>query len=504
MKKNILLISCLILSYTSVFGLSENWSSYRNATLDYFSSTVEINTVADLAQIAYLVNSGTTLSGKTIVLKSNLDLTDHYWTPIGSSSTYYLDADFNGNGKTITGLYITTTSNYQGLFGYTKGKIKNLSVVSGIISGGSYTAALAGYCNDSIVNCSNNAAVIGVGYVGGLVGKNDYGVVYNCCNTKPVQGTSSYVGGIAGYSLGNILDSYNTATITSSASSLGGISGYNFGLIQECYNTGAVSASGWAGGIVGTNTKKINSCYNTGSVTIQDDYAGGIAGDVESGGTISNCYNRGTIKSTNSYVIGGLAGQNYYGAVQYSYNTGTISVSAYASYVGAVVGKNDGGTLNCCYYDKQTCSNYKGINNADVSYQAEGLTTSSIKSTSLFSYLNFSSNGTYWKADYATNINDGYHILLWQKDPTATEIKNTTQNTTLQLYPNPAKNQVTVSGLAGKYTLTIYGLNGNLLLTQSLYSTQTLDISALSKGLYIVSIQTENGEKLQTKLVVGN
>ena len=57
------------------------------------------------------------------------------WTPIGNSSQQY-SGTFDGNGHTISGLYIDISDNdYQGLFGYVSGsgKIEKLTVSGSVI-----------------------------------------------------------------------------------------------------------------------------------------------------------------------------------------------------------------------------------------------------------------------------------------------------------------------------------------------------------------------------------
>ena len=51
------------------------------------------------------------------------------WIPIGTSSINSYKGTFDGNGKTISGLYIKSTADYQGLFGRVNGgTVKDLSV----------------------------------------------------------------------------------------------------------------------------------------------------------------------------------------------------------------------------------------------------------------------------------------------------------------------------------------------------------------------------------------
>lgn len=71
------------------------------------------------------------------MLVNDLDLSVHRWIPIGGGaqanggSTYSFHGDFDGNGKTIRGLYVDESGREFSavLFGcYTGGMIKNLTV----------------------------------------------------------------------------------------------------------------------------------------------------------------------------------------------------------------------------------------------------------------------------------------------------------------------------------------------------------------------------------------
>jgi len=62
------------------------------------------------------------------------------------------------------------------------------------------------------------------------------------------------------------------------------------------------------------------------------------------------------------------------------------------------------------------------------------------------------------------------------------------------VYPNPVKDKVTfVTGLYNNLELSIYNLQGKPVLKQKLPYTQTIDISALPKGLYVYIITGKNG-----------
>ncbi len=70
------------------------------------------------------------------------------WTPIGNSYDNKYQGTFDGNGKTISNLYINATSDDTGFFGYADdGSIKNITFDNAKVkSTGDYsTGILAGY-----------------------------------------------------------------------------------------------------------------------------------------------------------------------------------------------------------------------------------------------------------------------------------------------------------------------------------------------------------------------
>ena len=265
----------------------------------------DIYTVEDLVAFRDAVNVGNSFSGKTINLKADLDLssvcssTKGSWVPIGNSDTTRFEGIFDGDGKTISGLYINNSSAYQGLFGLvgTGGQIKNITC-EGSVKVSGYGGGISGYNLGLITRCINKATV------------STNGNVYN-------------IGGISGWNYGTIVECANRGTI-SGYDGVGGIAGaHESGAIKKCCNFGTIYASvtgagGIAGGTHGSGAiAKIFNSYNNASVTAGSYWAGGIMGSCGwSGGTayIYNCY---TIKNT---TILGRNFRNYNGSNNYTTN----------------------------------------------------------------------------------------------------------------------------------------------------------------------------------------
>ncbi len=269
-----------------------------------------IKTAAQLAYFSSAVNDGATFSGKYIILADNIILNSlisveywsetppkNKWTPIGSLANPFCGT-FDGNGRTISGIYISTSSSYQGLFGNVSGGIvKNVSISSSYISGGNFTGGIAGrlYADKSwggralITGCYSSGIVTGTGYVGGIVGLSyaylsGSTTTISCCySTASVTGLSYNVGGIVGRNMAN------PASANSSA----------FSVIENCCSSGPVSGFEYVGGIAGQNSASI---YSTASVLTSysvsslsgGSYTGGIVGQkyaVATGtASVQKCY----------------------------------------------------------------------------------------------------------------------------------------------------------------------------------------------------------------------
>lgn len=178
----------------------------------------------DLKDFREAVKTTPTLNALQV---ANITLNDA-WTPIGTYSNPY-DGTYDGGGYTISGLTITGSDDYQGLFGY--------------------TAATATIKNVHIVDCN----VTGYSYMGGLVGQN-YGTITACSATGTVTGTGSRIGGLVGMNYGTITACYTAGTVTGGSIYIGGLVGDNDGTITACYAAGTVTGSSLIGALVGENS----------------------------------------------------------------------------------------------------------------------------------------------------------------------------------------------------------------------------------------------------------
>lgn len=213
------------------------------------SSPYLISTAEQLQQLATDVNGGNTYSGTYFKLTQDIDLSSvcskekGSWTSIGNFTNKF-SGTFDGCGYKISGLYINSSSSYQGLFGYldSDGTIKNLGIVNSNVTatGNIGSISIGGLCGNNsgtIEKCYNTGNVTGNEAVGGVCGNNT-GTIKNCYNTGTVTG-SQFVGGMCGYSNGTIENCHNIGTVTGTSESLtyiGSVCGYNYnGIITNCY-----------------------------------------------------------------------------------------------------------------------------------------------------------------------------------------------------------------------------------------------------------------------------
>ncbi len=208
-----------------------------------------------------------------------------FWTPIAnySENSRVFSGIFDGKGFTIYGLAISSTSDYQGLFGYIEnGQVRNVNISYANVSGGSYVGTIAGYANNrsSITQVAVEKAVIsGKKNVGGISGYLTKKSNISLCGfSGEIKATEFRIGGITGcvFDDSTISQSYNVGTISTTAKYVGGIAGTgSAGVVISCYNRGNVSGNHYVAGIVGNNVgTDIASCYNASDVKSVSDPEG--------------------------------------------------------------------------------------------------------------------------------------------------------------------------------------------------------------------------------------
>jgi len=271
----LLLVMAILIPYGGAWAQTPPSKGDGSADKPY-----KISTAAELAWFRDQVNSGNNTISAT--LTKDIDLSEFChaadgttytdelsWTPIT-----WFQGTFDGNGKTISNLYINATSNYTGFFGYAYvGSIKNITFDNARVKNtGGYNFGIlvgnAGSCIIENIKTLANCSVEGENYVGGIAGVAN-GNISNCENRATVKGIRSLGGVVAAYSGNSITSCANYGVVTGSGESVGGIAGYfNSGTIQNSANYGDVTGTDNVGNLIGLAEEcNLNNVLGTGNVT---------------------------------------------------------------------------------------------------------------------------------------------------------------------------------------------------------------------------------------------
>ena len=215
LHRTILLVATLIAAVG--IAKADTWDGSISTAWYENGEPYEIHSAADLAGLAQLVNDSpfwnrVDFAGKTITLMTDIDLGANgasglKWPMIGDGDNKPFRGTFNGNGHTISNVYVN--NNYgtgsdeagltiksprvAGLFGVNEGTIQNLTVQNGYFLGIGHhrlpifndidcAGAIAGVNNGTIENCTAiqvSPEVRGGHYAGSICGQNN-GTVTGC------------------------------------------------------------------------------------------------------------------------------------------------------------------------------------------------------------------------------------------------------------------------------------------------------------------------------------
>jgi hypothetical protein len=298
-------ILLLVAYFNAPLAADENtpstyWSDYAgNARLgggsgDTEATAITITTPEELALFSLNVYNGNLYKGKYVVLKNDIDLAGHLWTPIGQVCVdgkgvrveNMFSGIFDGKGYTIEnmvivkGLYKSKWDTYYlGLFSYVEGVIRNLNLVDFQIRARSVdfrVGSLCCYNSGTIENCNVSGSIKSLGHTGGFTSGN-FGVISNCGANVSVTQSGKYDNAAVGGFVGKNDD----------------------GTIKNCYVVGYMSGEcefigGFAGKYVAyyPHETSITNCYSAVEMTYSNNtkaYQAGFCpvGNLED---VSNCY----------------------------------------------------------------------------------------------------------------------------------------------------------------------------------------------------------------------
>ncbi|WP_419911263.1 fibronectin type III domain-containing protein [Candidatus Poriferisodalis sp.] len=209
------------------------------------------------------------------------------WTPVDRfSGRHGRHVVFEGNGHTISNLFVDTTSSNAGLFACVcSSVVRNLGLESVDVTGTKNVGGLAGTTSQggAITGSYTTGEVSGGSSVGGLVGQQTSGSIVDGYSTAQVSadgtGGNEFIGGLVGrLLLGSVKGSYAGGDVSGgTAVKVGGLVGVNYGSIVASYASGDVSGTGiLVGGLVGFNQGPITASYAVGNLS-GAQAAGGLA-----------------------------------------------------------------------------------------------------------------------------------------------------------------------------------------------------------------------------------
>ena len=221
------------------------WSN--NADTDWGSNYAEsnefyISTAAQLAQFAYMVNnSSKQFSGKTVRLIADIDLSAHYWVPIGYKEARAFAGTFDGQGHTVSGTCFTSEGSFPstgnvfcGLFGVNgaKGTVSNVHVANSTFEARYNVGGVVAYNKGTVEFCSVASDVI-------------------VRSTAPDSGDQGAIrfAGIVASNLGTVRGCVSNANLSDHNGKeryyIGGIVAHNFGTVESCVWLGDAAHLGY-------------------------------------------------------------------------------------------------------------------------------------------------------------------------------------------------------------------------------------------------------------------
>ena len=236
----------------------DNWINYAATSYQSGTGTAAdpyiIASASQLAKLAYETRvNNNRYYGKYFKLAANIDLGGRNWTPIGAiqykdkfmNDTESFGGYFDGNGFTISNLYVSVPTNrsweYCGLFGFVRGaddqkaEIKNLAVTNAWVG----------------------SPDIETKYIVGILGGAAFNTEIDSCYTQ-------------GNTLGSGFVGWNSVN----------------GIIKNCY----ANANCGQAGFVNDNPANVTNCYSVGQAR-----KGGFVGCTRIRGTVINCLTNSSV-----------------------------------------------------------------------------------------------------------------------------------------------------------------------------------------------------------------
>ena len=349
------------------------------------------------------------------------------------------------------------------------------------------------------------------------------------------------IGGLVGYNYGTIKNSHSSCTVNANGSpAAGGLVGVNGETVENCFSTGDVNGKQYVGGLAGVNGENMLNCYSTGNVT-GDSIVGGLVG-WNTTAIIVNSYSTGRVSGDKK--VGGLVGEiktesestkSYWDTETSGMDTSRegsgrttdemLSDTTYLNNTWDFVcedangtenswamldGMNDGYPILAWQYEnpvpiQKTLPDVTAQGSAEVSETPTAQDTcGTVLEGTTNDPLSYDSVGTYkitWKyEDSQGNTTTQKQTVVVEEEVTG--IQSFSENS-ITIYPNPADNQLNV--VTETHTIkriSITDMAGSILIEKAnIQRRETINISQLNSGIYIIRIETKEGH-FSEKLVV--
>lgn len=408
-----------------------------------------INSVADLLA----VNDKLFASFR---LMADIDMEGVEFKGIGSLEAPFT-GKFDGNGHTIKNpVVITGDDNTKGFFNATKGAtIINLGIsnfsFSGSQTGGSKSTDLGGFAGSAkettFDQCYLTGKVVGRDHVGGFIGGNCSNVTITNSFVNVEVLAYSQAGGFFGVTSGNVT-------------------------MRNCYFAGSVKLDpsrnyGWVGGFVGLVdadcTVTIENCVSIGDLqgsTAAGSFIGGNGGNPEEPRGIINFTGNVFNYDAERILMNGNNSENDWEVQGYKTKEGGVVVEPEEHF--SMPDENNEFLTKLPYED-----------------------------------ANFDFNEI-WTMDKTQN--EGYPTL--KKVPFVSSSVGIAQvdNKEKSYVVSVSENTITISGIENPSTVILYSINGRVI-SQTITSENSVELPAISKGIYIVRI-ADKDSVFTAKLVV--
>lgn len=345
--------------------------------------------------------------GKYFKVVNDIDMDGYKFTPIANDWQHSFAGTFDGDGHTISNLYVDKKASYAGLFGRTDtvSVIKNIKLDAPVIKSTSTNAgALVGWSLGTIDNVEVTNGVIEVtNYAVGAVAGIGYAITNATVKDTEITGYG-YTGGVAGevhMPVTNcVVEGVNITSASSSSSApglpVGGVVGNLYMTnMENCRFAGSIDGrslfseyqsigglAGWASGA------KVKNCFATGTLSGYNSGAivGGVVGFLR--GDMENCFFRGDINSMSARATGGAVGriqlysidgtETFESTMKNVFAAASVKAECYQyqsqvnkqnnEVVGIIIDGSNPVFTNV-YFDKQVCSLTQsefGVNTADL------------------------------------------------------------------------------------------------------------------------------------------